>query len=76
MPEVDTRKIFGLSSGLYQTTIRTIETNLVLNQKFNDPKTFMLWHDRLGHPRSIMMRRIVGKLTWTFLKELEDSFTF
>ncbi|RVW93168.1 Retrovirus-related Pol polyprotein from transposon TNT 1-94 [Vitis vinifera] len=27
--------------------------------KFNDPKVFVLWHDRLGHPGSSMMRRII-----------------
>ena len=30
-----------------------------MNQKFNDPKTFVLWHDKLGHPKSLMMRRII-----------------
>jgi transposase InsO family protein len=64
-------RFFGLSSGLYQTTIRTIETNLVLNQKFNDPKTFILWHDRLGHPGSIMMRRIVENSHGHSLKNLK-----
>ena len=44
------------SSGLYYTTMRTVETNVAIHQKCSDPKVFMLWHDRLGHPRSIMMR--------------------
>ena len=43
-------------SGLYYTTMRTVETNVAIHQKCSDPKVFMLWHDRLGHPRSIMMR--------------------
>ena len=30
-----------------------------LDQKFHDSKAFMLWHDRLGHPGSTMMRRII-----------------
>ena len=52
-------KLPALSSGLYYTTIKAIETYAVSNQKFVDPKAFMLWHDRLGHPGSTMMRRIV-----------------
>ena len=27
--------------------------------KFIDPKSFMLWHERLGHPGMSMMRRII-----------------
>ena len=30
-----------------------------MNQKFSYPKIFMLWHDRLGHPGSTMMCRII-----------------
>ena len=52
-------KFSALSSGLYYTTIRTIESYTVMHQKCSNPKLFMLWHDRLGHPGSIMMRRIV-----------------
>lgn len=48
-----------LSSGLYYTTIRSIEAYHVMNQKFTDQHTLMLWHDHLGHPRSTMMRRII-----------------
>ena len=42
-------------SRLYHTTIKLIESYVVVNQKFNNPKVFVLWHDRLGHPRSSMM---------------------
>ena len=49
----------SLSCGLYQTTIRSIESYVVMNQKFNDSNTFLLWHERLGHPGISMMRRIV-----------------
>ena len=42
-------------SRLYHTTIKSIESYVVVNQKFNNPKVFVLWHDRLGHPRSSMM---------------------
>ena len=49
----------AFSIGLYHTTIKPIESYIVVNQKFNDLKTFVLWHDRLGHPGSSMMRRII-----------------
>ena len=31
-------KLLAFSSGLYHTTIKSIESNVVVNQKFNDPK--------------------------------------
>ncbi|KAM1778054.1 hypothetical protein PS1_044952 [Malus domestica] len=52
-------KLHGLSSGLYCTYIKTVEAYTVMNQKFIDSKVYMLWHDRLGHPGSTMMRRII-----------------
>ena len=39
--------------------MRTVETNVAIHHKCLDPKVFTLWHDRLGHPRSIMMRQII-----------------
>ena len=52
-------QLISSSYGLYQTTIRPLEFHVVMNQKFNDPKAFLLWHERLGHPGFSMMRRIV-----------------
>ena len=52
-------KLSAFSSGLYHMTIKSIESNVVVNQKFKDPKIFNLWHDRLGHPGSSMIRRII-----------------
>ena len=52
-------KLPAFSSGLYHTTIKSIESNVVVNQKFNDPKIFNLWHERLGHPGSSMIRQII-----------------
>ena len=52
-------KLSTFSSGLYHTTIKPIESYVVMNQKFNDPKVLVLWNDRLSHPRSSMMRRII-----------------
>ena len=52
-------KLPTFSFRLYYTTIKPIESYVVMNQKFNHPKIFTLWHNRLGHPRSSMMRRII-----------------
>ena len=40
--------LLAFSTGLYHTTIKPIESYVVVNQKFNDPKTFVFWHDWLG----------------------------
>jgi hypothetical protein len=53
------KKLHAFSSGLYYTTIRTIESHVVMHQKCSNPKMFMLWHDRLGHPETIMTCRII-----------------
>ena len=55
------QKLSAFSFGLYRINIniKSIESYIVVNQKFNDPKTFVLWHDKLGHPGSSMMRRIM-----------------
>ena len=52
-------KFSTLSPSLFYAKISTIETHSVVNQKFTDLKTFVLWHDRIGHLGSIMMRRII-----------------
>jgi hypothetical protein len=52
-------KVSTFFSGLYYTIIRTIESEVVMHQKCSDPNIFMLWHDRLGHPKTIIMRRII-----------------
>ena len=52
-------KLATFSNGLYYTNIKPTESYVVVNKKFNNPKTFILWHDRLGHPRSSMMQRII-----------------
>ena len=53
----------SLSYGLYQTTIRSIESYAVMNHKFNDSNAFLLWHERLEHPGISMMHRIVQNST-------------
>ena len=59
--KIDVEKVPVFSSRLYHTTIKSNESYAVMNQKFNDPKIFTLWHDRLVHPGSSMMRRIIGQ---------------
>lgn len=50
-------KLPSFSSGLYYTKISTIQSYAIVNQKFTD--NFIVWHDRLGHPGSVMMRKII-----------------
>ena len=49
----------GKTLNLLLYNIKPIESYVIVNKKFNDPKTFVLWHDRLGHPGSLMMWRII-----------------
>ena len=42
-------QLISSSYGLYQTIIRPLESHFVMNQKFNNPKAFLLWHERLRH---------------------------
>ena len=67
----------ALSIGLYYTRINTIEAHhAIMKSEFNNSQNdFMVWHERLGHPGAIMMRRIVAKFRWTSIKEPEDSIT-
>ena len=62
------KKIFSYSCGLYQTIIRLIESYVVINQKFCDLKTFMVWNECLGHPGLSMMRHIINNSFRHFLK--------
>ena len=52
-------KLPAFSSGLYYTYISTIEAHAIVNQKFTNNNKFVIWHDRLGHPGYIMMRKII-----------------
>jgi len=52
-------KLSAFSFRLYYATIRTIESHVVMHQKCSNPKMFMLWHDCLGHPGTIMICRII-----------------
>jgi len=56
-------KLPMLSSGLYFTKINIIASNVTVNLSDNHSceftSTFKIWHERLGHPGSVMMRKIV-----------------
>lgn len=58
------KKLRALSSGLYYTTISNFESHSVTSKttksspKLSDPKTLLLWHDRLGHPGATMLKKI------------------
>ena len=52
-------KFMCISSGLYSTTIRAIESNHVIRDDLLDSDTYWLWHDRLGHPGRDLMIRIL-----------------
>ena len=63
-------KLPSYSCGLYQTIIRPIKSYAVMNQKFYDLKTFMIWYECLGHPGLSMMHQQFFKAS---LEEPEDS---
>ena len=52
-------KLSAFSFRLYHTTIKPIESYVLMNHKFNNPKVFVLWHDKLGHLGSSMMCQII-----------------
>ena len=52
-------QLISSSYELYQITIKPLESHAVMNQKFNDTKAFLMWHERLGHSGLSMMRRII-----------------
>ena len=72
-------KFPALSSGLYWTKISAIEAHSIVNKKFTNSNMFVLWHDRLGHPGSIMIRRIIENSNGHPLKNmkilLNDEFS-
>ena len=65
-------KLSTFSSRLYHTTIKPIESYFVMNQKFNDQKVFVLWHERLGHLGFSMMRQIIKHSHGHPLKNLKS----
>ena len=57
----------ALSTGLYHTKVSMIEANAIFNKEAID--NFILWHDRLGHPRPSMMRKLIMNSNDHSLKE-------
>ena len=58
--EIVHEQLKALSSGLYSVNINPVESYMIQNQKIMDKDTFLKWHDRLGHPGSIMMRKMIN----------------
>ena len=52
-------KLPAFSSGLYHTNIGVVESHAIVNKRFTTSNDFFIWHDRLGHPGSNMMCRII-----------------
>ena len=73
-------KLSAYSSGLHHTNIKPIESYVVVNQKFNDPKTFALWHDMLGHPGcntpkyTLVIFNLFNLLETTFFSRISDVY--
>ena len=57
-----TKKLSTFSFWLYHTTIKSIKSHVIVNQKFNDPKNFILCHNKLGHSGSLRMCEIIKHL--------------
>jgi len=43
-------KLSAFSYGLYYIYISSIETHVIVSQKFTNKNEFLVWHDQLGHP--------------------------
>ena len=59
--------ISALSTGLYHAKVSMIEANATFNKEAIN--NFTLWHDRLGHPGSTMMRKLILNSNGHFIKE-------
>jgi hypothetical protein len=53
-------KLSELPSGLYFTSLKENESYTVVKEKFTNHSNFIIWHDRLGHPGSVMMQKIIN----------------
>ncbi|GJR90392.1 disease resistance CC-NBS-LRR class family protein [Tanacetum coccineum] len=66
-------KLPMLHSGLHYTHINVPQAHMAVKEKYCDPGIFSLWHDRLGHPRSTMMKIIVENTHGRLLKDQRFS---
>jgi hypothetical protein len=48
--ELILEKLHAFFSEIYDMIMKFIETNVAVHQKCSNPKIFMLWYYRLGHP--------------------------
>jgi len=53
-------KLLELPSGLYYTSLKENESYMVVEEKFINHSNFIIWHDRLGYPGSVMMQKIIN----------------
>ncbi|GKC99842.1 copia protein [Tanacetum coccineum] len=53
------KKLPMLHFGLHYTHINVPQAYMAVKEKYCEPGIFSLWHDRLGHSGSTMMKRIV-----------------
>lgn len=56
----------ALSTGLYYAKVSMIEANVAIKARFKD---HTIWHDRLGHPGTNMMRKLIQSSKGHTLKE-------
>ena len=64
-------KLYVFSSRIYYMIMKFIDSNIVIHQNCYEPKQFMFWLDRLGHPVLMMMRRIIENSYGHPLKNLK-----
>ena len=51
--------ISNLTKGFGKTNIKPIKSYFVVNQKFNNPKIFIFWQDKLGQFGSPIIHRTI-----------------
>jgi peptide/histidine transporter 3/4 len=61
-------KLSALSSSLYYMLLNRNVSYMMAGHKFSSHDNFVTWHDRLGHPGSIMMRKIINNSCGHMLK--------
>lgn len=61
-------KLRALSSRLYHTNIRTVESHAIVNKRLTDSSDFIIWHDQLDYLGYNMMYRIIENLYGLTLK--------
>nr|GEU53426.1 hypothetical protein [Tanacetum cinerariifolium] len=62
-----------LRCGLHYTHINVPQAHMAVKEKYYDPGIFSLWYDRLGHPGSTMMKKIVENTHGHPLKDQKFS---